>query len=309
MKATALTASLVLLSGTALAGHHHKKHAPAAVRPPTAMHTTQIHHKDASTPKHDDPEDAAQQVLQQRVRVRGAMQAALKQREREKETAKPCIHEAVTIGRGTDEEKISLTRCDGSALPEAIDHVSVLARPDSIQKPAHGAPLPAGLRRIDARLVERLQLVADHFHAHGHPNAAMHIVSGWRPSSVGSFHATAQALDFRVDGVKNEDLVAFCKTLEDTGCGYYPNSSFVHMDVRAPGTGHVSWIDASGPGESAHYVSAWPALPEPVRSDFAEKLAKILPPLPVDMHPGDVARGILEGGEPQAWLDKPNRVH
>ena len=71
----------------------------------------------------------------------------------------------------------------------------------------------------------------------------MHVISGVRPNSVGSFHATAQAIDFRVDGVRNEVLVDFCKTLPDTGCGYYPNSSFVHLDVRAPGTGHVSWID------------------------------------------------------------------
>lgn len=57
-------------------------------------------------------------------------------------------------------------------------------------------------------------------------------------------------------------MVAFCKTLADTGCGFYPNSSFVHIDVREPGAGHVSWIDASGPGETPRYVSVWPP-PEP----------------------------------------------
>jgi hypothetical protein len=62
----------------------------------------------------------------------------------------------------------------------------------------------------------------------------------------------------RVTGVSNEELVAFCKTLSDTGCGYYPNSSFVHVDVRLPGTGSVSWIDASGPGEPPRYVTQWP---------------------------------------------------
>jgi len=158
---------------------------------------------------------------------------------------------------------------------------------------------------MDARLVERLKIVSDHFKGRG-----MHIVSGYRPNSVGSFHATAQALDFRVDGVRNEDLVAFCKTMNDTGCGYYPNSSFVHMDVRAPGTGHVAWIDASGPGENAHYVSAWPLPPEPIGQDFAEKIAKILPPLPVDMHPGEIAaREVFEGHDAQASIDKPTKVH
>ena len=34
------------------------------------------------------------------------------------------------------------------------------------------------------------------------------------------------------------------------------------MDVRNPGTGSVTWIDASGPGEGPHYVSRWPPPPE-----------------------------------------------
>lgn len=309
MKATSLTAiALVLVSGSAFAGHakkhavHHSQH--AAAHPTTAMHTTQVHHRDASQTKKEEaePEDKDQQVLQQRVRQRAVIQAAMK---KEKEKAKPCMHEAVSIGRGTDEEKFSLTRCDGSATPEAVDQLTVLARPDSIAKPRAGAPLPAGMRRMDARLVERLQIVADHFKGRG-----LHIISGYRPNSVGSFHATAQALDFRVDGVRNEELVAFCKTMNDTGCGYYPNSSFIHMDVRAPGTGHVAWIDASGPGESAHYVSAWPPAPEPIGKDFAEKIAKILPPLPVDMHPGEIAaREVFEGHDAQASIDKPTKVH
>jgi hypothetical protein len=316
MKATSLTSiALVLLSAPAFAGHaHHAKHSAHPTRTPTAMHTTQVHHRDASqTARHEEkaeqqPEDREQQQLQQRVRARGAAVAAAKKAEKAKP---PCLHEPIAIGRGTEEERFALTRCDGSALPDAVDHLTVLARPESIAKPAHGAPIAAGMRRLDARLVERLQLVADHFKAHGAPQISMHIVSGYRPTSVGSFHASAQALDFRVDGIKNEELVAFCKTLQDTGCGYYPNSSFVHMDVRAPGTGHVAWIDASGPGESAHYVAAWPPPPEPVSQDFAEKLAKILPPLPVDMHPGEVAREIIDADDhaQQASLDKPSKVH
>ena len=30
----------------------------------------------------------------------------------------------------------------------------------------------------------------------------------------------------------NEALRDFCRTLKNVGCGYYPNSVFVHMDVR-----------------------------------------------------------------------------
>ena len=123
------------------------------------------------------------------------------------------------------------------------------------------------------------------------------VVSGYRPTSIGSMHATGRAIDFRLEGAKNEDVVAFCKTLTDTGCGFYPNSSFVHLDVRDPGAGHVSWIDASGPGESPRYVSTWPpqrvsSLPdkleaasakEPIAKPDGEETSE-----PVDEHPAEL---------------------
>jgi hypothetical protein len=96
-----------------------------------------------------------------------------------------------------------------------------------------------------------------------------------------------------VAGVSNEELVAFCKTLPDTGCGYYPNSSFVHVDVRNPGTGSVTWIDSSGPGEAPHYVKQWP--PPPEESDTA-----VLPP---DHEPHDGS------GSADPWALDPGDEH
>ena len=109
-------------------------------------------------------------------------------------------------------------------------------------------------------------------------------------------HATGRAIDFRIEGTKNEDVVAFCKTLTDTGCGFYPNSSFVHLDVRDPGAGHVSWIDASGPGETPHYVTAWPpkSAKSPEGPEGLEPASATQPvedkdgmPEAVDAHPGE----------------------
>lgn len=265
MKAIALSsAALLLVSMPAFAAHHHGKHA-------RAMHTTQIHLKEASIT------NAPKKIEKKKDKDKKD-----KREHASKVKPRPCVHEPVAIARGVEVESFSLTRCDGSPIQQAVDELSVLARPGSIARPPHG--VPPGIRHVDPGLLERLQQVADRFHVRG-KEVAMHIISGWRPTSVGSYHATAQALDFRVDGVRNEALVAFCKTLEDTGCGYYPNSTFVHMDVRSPGTGHVAWIDASGPGESPHYVSAWPPPQEPTKEDFAAKLTKILPPLPTDEHP------------------------
>lgn len=237
----------------------------------------------------------------------------------------PCLHAAVVVSHFAEQETFSLTRCDGSPTPLAIERLSILARPGSAAKPdeeslAKRAAGPAGtnaktaagksasasfvapgIRRVDPKLVERLQLVVDHFAKTG-KEAHVQVVSGYRPTSTGSFHASGHALDFRLDGVSNEALVAFCKTLPDTGCGYYPNSSFIHMDVRAANTGHVSWIDASGPGEPARYVAAWPppaspfipsgegTEPERTAQETLAKLERSLPTVPaIDEHPASVA--------------------
>ncbi|MGZ5969651.1 MAG: YcbK family protein, partial [Polyangiales bacterium] len=108
------------------------------------------------------------------------------------------------------------------------------------------------------------QAIADKF-----PGKTITLVSGYRPASKGSPHQAARAMDIRIDGVTNEALVAFCKTLNDTGCGYYPNSYFVHVDVRPEGAGHVSWIDVSGPGETPIYVKQWP-LPLPTKPQITK---------------------------------------
>jgi hypothetical protein len=178
----------------------------------------------------------------------------------------PCFKAPVEVVAGGESATFPLTRCDGTVAPVGVDQLSILARPGTAQKPkqpievlakTRGAELAPGIRRIDPRLVERLAAVVDNFRTSGQP-ARILLVSGYRPKSAGSFHSSGRALDFRLEGVTNEALLAFCKTLPDTGCGYYPNSVFVHMDVRDTGAGHVSWIDVSRPGEPPKYVSAWP---------------------------------------------------
>lgn len=202
-----------------------------------------------------------------------------------------CLKGAVEVVGASESSTFSLEKCDGAPAPLAIDQLSILARPGGAAKPkvtvdvlakkSHGTEVAPGIRRIDPRLVERLETAVDHFRKPGQP-AKILLVSGYRPKSAGSFHQSGRAIDFRIDGVENTDLVAFCKTLEDTGCGFYPNSSFIHVDVRDSGAGHVSWIDASGPGEKPEYVASWP--PPPKEDDDAVKLLaklddlQLLPP-------------------------------
>ncbi len=188
--------------------------------------------------------------------------------------AKPCFASPVTIDRGgLESQTVPLVDCKGKPVASTQRSLSVIARPWGTARPKELAanPKPAGkvkgkanahlregeiapgVHLLDAGLLVRLQAVANKF-----PGRTISLVSGYRPQSQGSQHQLGRALDLRVLGVSNEDLVAFCKTQADTGCGYYPNSSFIHMDVRKPGTGVVTWIDASGPGEPPRYVKQWP---------------------------------------------------
>jgi uncharacterized protein YcbK (DUF882 family) len=184
---------------------------------------------------------------------------------------------AVEIVAGAESVSMSLERCDGQAIPASVDKLSILARPAGVAKPKE--PLTAdkarpfevapGIRRLDARLAQRLELVAEHFHKDGETTKIV-LVSGSKSKNAGSYHASGRAVDFRLEGTDDEAVAAFCKTVQDTGCGFYPNSGFVHIDVRDSGTGHVAWIDVSKPGESPKYVTAWPLKDEPSKGDAAK---------------------------------------
>lgn len=331
----------LFLASSALAkpaGHHPDKarrHHPHT----TAMHTTQVHSKDASTPGHADavalpellrkkaPEHAhdahegaapgasagasSAASTKKKAGEHGHAPAAHHKGHAKKKAIKPkppCLRDPITLTRGIEEDRFSLTKCDGAPAPLAVEHISMLARPGSMLRPAtslvdlakkHGPFLAPGIKRVDSGLAMRLQEVVDHFAAKGKA-VRLHLISGYRPQSVGSYHASAQAMDFNMEGVTNEALVTFCKTLTDTGCGYYPNSSFIHMDVRAPGTGHVAWIDASGPGERPHYVASWPPPPEPKPTELSARLARLLPGVPVDDHPAEAGATAAEVPPPPA---------
>ncbi len=107
-----------------------------------------------------------------------------------------------------------------------------------------------GKRPPDPRLVALIGTVSNHFG--GKP---LEIVSGYRAYKPTQYtsrsnHNEAKALDFRVRGVRNEELRDFCLTLPNAGCGYYPNSTFVHVDTRDT---KAYWVDLSHPGEPPRY--------------------------------------------------------
>lgn len=83
--------------------------------------------------------------------------------------------------------------------------------------------------------------------------AELNIVSGYRDTSFAleSRHPGGAACDFSIVGVPNLALFAYLSSLPHVGVGYYPNSTFVHLDVRPKKS---VWVDLAGPGEPPRYV-------------------------------------------------------
>lgn len=103
---------------------------------------------------------------------------------------------------------------------------------------------------IDARLIALVGIVSDHF-----GGRQLDVVSGFRPytptqATAHSNHNVGHAIDFRLSGVPNEVVRDYCRKLRNTGVGYYPNSTFVHLDTRSTS---AFWIDSSKPGEPPKY--------------------------------------------------------
>lgn len=162
----------------------------------------------------------------------------------------PCAGAVVSLDRGGAEaERLSLVDCHGKPLDAAVAKVSVLARPWGTPKRS-----ASSVRRLDAGVLTRLDAVAKKL-----PGRTLTLIGG-PPAGAGasSAHDAGRAVDLRVDGVDDRKLVEVCRSLPDTGCGYYPNASFVHIDARPAGSGKVYWIDASEPGEPPRYVASWP---------------------------------------------------
>lgn len=162
---------------------------------------------------------------------------------------KPAHPGRITLVRfGTKETQvIQAVNKKGKLLPGVIARFSRMMRFEKTN--------PAMEHKIDALLIERVAKVSDHFG--GRP---IEIISGFRPKTPTQYtphsnHNLGRAIDMRIAGVPNEIVRDYCRTFDKAGVGYYPNSLFVHFDVRSQKT---FWIDLSGPGEAPKYVGKYP---------------------------------------------------
>lgn len=174
----------------------------------------------------------------------------------------------VTITRNDGEQdRLVLTDCDGGIPADALDRLSVLARPPGTARPELPLPLEAAgpdgewlpeIRLLHPRLAWLLARVARSF-----PGHRLVLYSGYRREAESGLHRRGEALDVGVEGVPTEALFRVCHAHRDAGCGYYPNAPFVHLDVRPFGTGRVAWVDVSQPGTPSRYIDGWPGVLAP----------------------------------------------
>lgn len=148
----------------------------------------------------------------------------------------------------------------GRLLPETVRALNNLL--------GASGPHPA----LPERLVRLLVEVSDTFG--GRP---IRLVSGYRTTSFfqDSRHKLSSAIDFIVVGVPNAVVCDYLREIEDVGVGYYPNSSFVHLDVRDHS---AYWVDYAGPGEPPRSTpNAPPRRPSsrPVRAADRKLMAEL----------------------------------
>jgi uncharacterized protein YcbK (DUF882 family) len=146
----------------------------------------------------------------------------------------------VRMERGSEKLEVQMLTRRGRLAPTALAGVDQLLR-----------FYPTGAKAaIDPRLVALIGRVSEHF-----GGRTIHVVSGFRPYTPAQYtlhsnHNVGRAMDFWMEGVPNTVLRDFCRTFRDAGVGYYPKSTFVHLDVR---TGKAFWIDYARPGEPPRY--------------------------------------------------------
>jgi uncharacterized protein YcbK (DUF882 family) len=145
----------------------------------------------------------------------------------------------VRLSRDAETLELQLLTRHGRVAPTALTALSRMLRFRTGQQTA-----------IDPRLATLLGMLSNHF-----GGRTIHVVSGFRPYSPTQYtphsnHNLGRAVDLRVEGVPNTVTRDFCRTFQNAGVGYYPNSTFVHLDARA---GKAYWVDWSKPGDAPKY--------------------------------------------------------
>ncbi|HEY2513855.1 MAG TPA: DUF882 domain-containing protein [Polyangiaceae bacterium] len=106
-----------------------------------------------------------------------------------------------------------------------------------LREPSSGNTHP-----IEPHLLDLVYRVQTHFAAQ-----EIRVISAYRTphGRRASNHGRGRAIDIVVPGATDADVAKFARELGFVGVGIYPNSGFVHLDVRDRS---YFWVDSSAPG-------------------------------------------------------------
>ena len=153
---------------------------------------------------------------------------------------KPPRYGPVTLYHVNHHETMAYRPYDAKGRPRRTE----LRRFNRFMRDARGK-----VGRMHPRLATLFYRIGQHY-----PDNRVEVVSGYRPDARNrrSPHRKGLAVDFRVGGVSNAELRDYLRqSFAKVGVGYYPNSVFVHFDVRQRS---AFWIDYSGPGDDSVYA-------------------------------------------------------
>jgi uncharacterized protein YcbK (DUF882 family) len=145
----------------------------------------------------------------------------------------------VRFPKASKTAKVLLYDERGAMRPEAyVELTQLLTDPHQ----GHGAEDP--YLAYEPRLFAILYYVAQHF------DRPIEVVSAYRVTQrtrSSSNHAKGRAIDFVVEKVPRQRLMAYLeRSFSQIGVGWYPRSTFVHVDVR---DSTYYWVDRSRPGQ------------------------------------------------------------
>jgi uncharacterized protein YcbK (DUF882 family) len=134
----------------------------------------------------------------------------------------------------SEEVRVNIFREDGSYDEAALAKLDELFRCKRTNE----------VRAVNPKLYEQLSRIQDHF-----DKKRIDLVSGFRFAERNSSrHFHASAMDIRIRDVTIKEMYAYAESLDPggMGIGIYPNSGFIHVDLRAPGDPSYRWTDLSG---------------------------------------------------------------
>ena len=134
-----------------------------------------------------------------------------------------------------DRVTLHATSDRGGFMASELDGASAVLR-----EPSSGNQSP-----VEPRLLDLVYRIQTHFQAQ-----EIRVISGYRTPRLahgrGSNHGRGRAIDLVVPGASDTDVASFARALGFVGVGVYPQSGFVHIDVRDRS---YFWVDQSAPGK------------------------------------------------------------